>query len=124
MTVSPVHQVTRLPACDTTPGCAGGLASSVLDTVVPVSSITSTLGCAPDIAGRYTAVLFSETISTRAPESAPIPGSDTTCCWGSSSSLAGRSKTSRRSDWFSQASSTDTADEPAAADTSLHPECS
>ena len=124
MTVSPVHQVTRLPVCVTTPGFVGGLGSSVLDTVVPASSITSTLGCVPDIPGRYTAVLFSQTASTRAPEPVPIPGSDTSCCWGSSSSLPGRNRTSRRSAWLSHASSTDTADELAAADISLHPECS
>jgi len=36
--------------------------------------------------------------------------------------LPGRNSTSRRSAWFAQASSTDTVDELAAADSSLHPE--
>src|SRR5438270_2186517 len=121
MTESPVHHVTTFPVCDTAAEPDGGLGSSVLDTVVPVSSTTSTRGCGT---GTYTAVLFSQTVSTRAPESGPIPGSVTRCCSGSSSSLPGRRRTSRRSAWDLQLSSTDTADELAAAETSRHPECS
>src|SRR6516225_654374 len=115
MRESPVHQVTRLPACDTAAKVDGGLGSRVLETVVSVSSTTSTLGCAPEVPGRYTAVLFSQTASTTAPAFAPIPGSATTCCWGSSSSLPARKRTSRRWAWFPQISSTDTIDQLAAA---------
>ncbi|CNW07567.1 Uncharacterised protein [Mycobacterium tuberculosis] len=120
---SPVHQVTRLPVRDATAEVDGGLASSVLETVAPVSSITSTLGCAPDLAGRYTAVLFCDTTNTRAPEPGRTPGSGTMRWMGSSSSLPGRNSTSRRSAWFVHASSTDTAAELAAADSSVHPDC-
>jgi hypothetical protein len=118
---SPVHQVRRLPACDTAFEFDAGPGSSVLDTVVPVWSTTSTLGCGD---GRYTAVLFSQTASTRAPEPAAIPGSGTSCCCGSSSSLPGRSSASRRPAWPAQFSSADTPAELAAADTSTQPECS
>ena len=51
--------MTRLPACDTTAEGDGALGSSVEDTVVPVSSMTSTLGCPPEVPGTYTAVVDS-----------------------------------------------------------------
>ena len=122
ITESPVHQVTRLPACDTAAVLDGGLGSSVLATVVPVSSTTSTLGCGD---GRYTAVLVSQTASTRAPESAADPGFGHDVLLGfvvflarrAAARVAGRPA-------CAQLSSTDTADELAAAETSRHPECS
>ena len=68
-------------------------------------------------------MLFSPTVSTRAPDPASRPGSGTIFCCGSSSSLPGRNNTSRSPAWFVQLSSTETADELAAADTSVQPEC-
>ena len=52
-----------------------------------------------------------------------MPGSATSRCSGSSSSLAGRSSLSRRSACRPHASNTDTADELAAADVNRHPVC-
>jgi hypothetical protein len=52
-----------------------------------------------------------------------MPGSGTSRCSGSSSSLAGRSSLSRRSVCRPHASNTDTADELAAADVNRHPVC-
>jgi len=68
-------------------------------------------------------VRVSATATTRAPEVTLIPGSGTSRWSGSSSSLLGRSRVSRRSACLPHASSTDTAAELAAADVNRHPVC-
>ena len=95
----------------------GGLDSSVLATVAPVSSTMLTTGFG---VGTYTAVVVSETAITTAPDSSVTPGCGTYLSSGVSSSSEGRSSVSRRSAWFGQDSSTDTAVELAAVDTSRH----
>jgi hypothetical protein len=70
--------------------------------------------------GTYTAVVTSDTAITRAPESSDTPGWGTNWVSGVSSSSDGRSSVNRRSASCGQASSTDTAVELAAADTSRH----
>ncbi len=71
--------------------------------------------------GRYTAVLVPATARTRASASMGTPGSGTRLVSGSSSSLAGFSRVSRRSFSPLQASSTPTALSLLAADISVHP---
>src|SRR6478752_1630412 len=123
MTLLPVHQVIRSPArltvpCVVTPADDGGSGTGVLDSSVPASSTTDTRGVG---VGRYTAVVVSDTASTRAPDDG-----DTRCCGtsrrsGSSSSLPGRSSVSRTSASPGHDCSTDTAAELAAADSIAQP---
>src|SRR5688500_1823715 len=101
-----------MAACgDTGPG------SGVVATVAPVSSTMFTTGFG---VGTYTAVETSDTAITRAPESSDTPGWGTNWLSGVSSSSDGRSSVSRRLSSRGHASSTDTAVELAAADTSRH----
>src|SRR6187397_2305294 len=117
ITASPVHQVMRSPGRVAAASGETGLGTGRFAVVEPVSSMIMTDGCG---VGAYTAVVVSDTATTFAPVLSLTSGSCTYFRSGVSSSLAGRSSVTRRLAAFGQASSTDTADELAAADFRPH----